>query len=324
MDEKFIIKKYFKPLATSRDSLNLQDDVASINVADKKNVVSNQDSLVMGTHFFKSDDPVYIAKKSLRVNLSDLFSKGVIPYGYFLSIGMDETIDENWVKLFSKGLAEDQRKYNITLLGGDTVSAPQGLFITINMISTTSDCIIRRTGASDRDNVYVTGTVGNSAIGLYLMKNKNDNFGLSKKDIENLIGKYLLPNPRYVTADLIRKFASSSMDTTDGLLNDLQILAENSGRNFVINKGSIPHSISAKKFLSNYGDFDIALYGGDDYEAIFTSPLNLENELYGHAKKINLKITKIGSVEGLSKNPKLYDEKGEAFKVSNYTFKHFK
>ena len=131
MDEKLIIKKYLKPLANSKDSLQLRDDVANINVADEKYIVTNQDSLVMGTHFFESDDPKYIAKKSLRVNLSDLISKGVTPYGYFLSLAMDDTIDENWIKLFSQGLAEDQKKYNITLLGGDTVSAPNGLFISL-------------------------------------------------------------------------------------------------------------------------------------------------------------------------------------------------
>ena len=122
----------------------------------------------MGTHFFESDDPIYIAKKSLRVNLSDLISKGVTPYGYFLSLAMDDTIDENWIKLFSQGLAEDQKKYNITLLGGDTVSAPHGLFITINMLSRTNDSIIKRSGACYGDDIYVTGTIGNSAIGLYL------------------------------------------------------------------------------------------------------------------------------------------------------------
>ena len=119
MDEKFIIKKYLKPLANSKDSMQLRDDVASINVADEKYIVSNQDSLVMGTHFFESDDPMHIAKKSLRVNLSDLISKGVTPYGYFLSLALDDTIDENWIKLFSQGLVEDQKKFKITSFAYD-------------------------------------------------------------------------------------------------------------------------------------------------------------------------------------------------------------
>ena len=157
MDEKLIIKKYLKPLANSKDSMQLQDDVASINVADEKYIVSNQDSLVMGTHFFESDNPTYIAKKSLRVNLSDLISKGVTPYGYFLSLALDDTIDENWIKLFSQGLAEDQKKYKITLLGGDTVSAPHGLFITINMLSKTNDNIVKRGGACYGCLFYTSG-----------------------------------------------------------------------------------------------------------------------------------------------------------------------
>ena len=324
MDEKLIIKKYFKPLANGKDALQLKDDVANINVADEKYIVSNQDSLVMGTHFFKSDDPVNIAKKSLRVNISDLISKGVTPYGYFLSIAMDATIDENWIKLFSRGLAEDQRKYNITLLGGDTVLAPNGLFITINMLSRTNDRIIKRSGACYGDNIYVTGTIGNSAIGLYLQKNKNDNLGLLERDTQNLIRKYHLPDPRLKTVQLIRKFANSSMDTTDGLINDLLVLAGSSGRKFIIEKRSIPYSVSAKKFLGKYGDFDIALYGGDDYEVIFTSPLRFEDTLNEYAKKINLRITKIGNVGSLSRHPKIYDEQHIEFKTSYYTFKHFK
>ena len=324
MDEKLIIKKYLMPLANSKDSLQLRDDVASIDVADEKYIVSNQDSLVMGTHFFESDDPMYIAKKSLRVNLSDLISKGVTPYGYFLSIAMDDTIDENWIKLFSQGLAEDQKKYNITLLGGDTVSAPHGLFITIHMLSKTNDSIIKRSGACYGDNIYVTGTIGNSAIGLYLLKNKNDNLGLSQKDIQNLTRKYHLPNPRLKTVQLIRKFASSSMDTTDGLIHDLKVLAGSSGRTFIIKKKLIPYSISAKKFLGKFGDLDIALYGGDDYEVIFTTPMKFEDKLNEYAKKIKLRITKIGNVGRISKNPELFDEKREEFKTSYYTFKHFK
>ena len=324
MDEKLIIKKYLMPLANSKDSLQLRDDVASIDVADEKYIVSNQDSLVMGTHFFESDDPIYIAKKSLRVNLSDLISKGVTPYGYFLSIAMDDTIDENWIKLFSQGLAEDQKKYNITLLGGDTVSAPHGLFITVHMLSKTNDSIIKRSGACYGDNIYVTGTIGNSAIGLYLLKNKNDNLGLSQKDIQNLTRKYHLPNPRLKTVQLIRKFASSSMDTTDGLIHDLKVLAGSSGRTFIIKKKLIPYSISAKKFLGKFGDLDIALYGGDDYEVIFTTPMKFEDKLNEYAKKIKLRITKIGNVGSISKNPELFDEKREEFKTSYYTFKHFK
>ena len=324
MDEKLIIKKYLMPLANSKDSLQLRDDVASIDVADEKYIVSNQDSLVMGTHFFESDDPMYIAKKSLRVNLSDLISKGVTPYGYFLSIAMDDTIDENWIKLFSQGLAEDQKKYNITLLGGDTVSAPHGLFITVHMLSKTNDSIIKRSGACYGDNIYVTGTIGNSAIGLYLLKNKNDNLGLSQRDIQNLTRKYHLPNPRLKTVQLIRKFASSSMDTTDGLIHDLKVLAGSSGRTFIIKKKLIPYSISAKKFLGKFGDLDIALYGGDDYEVIFTTPMKFEDKLHEYAKKIKLRITKIGNVGRISKNPELFDEKREEFKTSYYTFKHFK
>ena len=157
-----------------------------------------------------------------------------------------------------------------------------------------------------------------------MLKNKNDNLGLSQKDIQNLTRKYHLPNPRLKTVQLIRKFASSSMDTTDGLIHDLKVLAGSSGRTFIIKKKLIPYSISAKKFLDKFGDLDIALYGGDDYEVIFTTPMKFEDKLNEYAKKIKLRITKIGNVGRISKSPELFDEKREEFKTSYYTFKHFK
>ena len=133
------------------------------------------------------------------------------------------------------------------------------------------------------DNIYVTGTIGSSAIGLYLLKNKNDNLGLGQLDIQKLI-RNIICQAKTQNNQLNKKVCSSSMDTTDGLINDLLVLAGSSGRKFIIKKNLIPYSISAKKFLNNYGDFNIALYGGDDYEVIFTSSMKFEDKLNEYAK----------------------------------------
>ncbi|MDG2187471.1 MAG: thiamine-phosphate kinase [Hyphomicrobiales bacterium] len=324
MDEKLIIKKYFSPLSHPVDSFGLSDDVAQINVKNNSQVVFNQDSLVAGTHFFSSDDPKHIAKKSIRVNVSDVISKGVIPYGYFLSIALDKTINENWIKRFCRGLSEDQKKYNIKLLGGDTVSSENGLFITINMISKSSHEVIKRSTAITGNSIYVSGFIGDSAIGLSLIKNKSLQEHLSEKHINYLLMKYHLPDPKFNIVGLLRSFASSSMDTTDGLFHDLKTLSQTSGVNFHIDKNKIPYSRAAGAFLKHNNNFDLAYFGGDDYQTIFTANKKNHSNIIEFAKKIKVKITQIGFVGDKQRKPILFDENNERISNSINTFKHFK
>ena len=174
MDEKYIIQKYFVPLAKNDEALNLNDDVSQVDITLHKNLITNQDSLVMGTHFFADDDPEYIAKKAIRVNVSDIISKGVSPYGYYLSFGINSKVNEDWVRSFTNGLAQDQKYYNLKLLGGDTIFSSDTIFISINMISFSDNKIVSRSTAIIDDDVYVTGTIGESALGLYILKEKNN------------------------------------------------------------------------------------------------------------------------------------------------------
>lgn len=324
MDEKTIIKKYFRPLSNKVESLDLLDDVAQINLRNKCKIISNQDSLVSGTHFFATDHPGLIAKKALRVNVSDIISKGVIPYGYFLSLAIDKTIDENWIKSFCDGLSQDQKKYNIKLLGGDTVSSQNGIFITINMLSISNEAIIKRSTANSDDSIYVSGYIGDSAVGLNLIQNSSIQENLSESDKNYLLDGYYLPDPKFKIVELLRKYASSSMDTTDGLFHDLKTLSKASGLHFHINKQSIPHSNAVRKFLKYNNSYDLTYFGGDDYQTIFTANKRDHSNIIKHAKKIEVNITEIGFVGDKSLEPLLFDENNMSISNNLNTFEHFK
>jgi thiamine-monophosphate kinase len=323
MDEKYIIQKYFVPLAKNDVALNLNDDVSQIDITLHKNLITNQDSLVMGTHFFADDDPEYIAKKAIRVNVSDIISKGVSPYGYYLSFGINSSVNEDWVRSFTNGLAQDQKYYNLKLLGGDTIFSSNTIFISINMISFSDNKIISRSTAIIDDDIYVTGTIGESAIGLYMLKEKNNKIKISDFNRKRLISRYHLPEPNLKYSELIQKFANSSMDTTDGLVNDLKNLSVKSGKDFCIDLDKIPYSDSAKEFLKQFNDYDIVNFGGDDYECIFSANKDNRNLISDFAHQQNIQVTKIGRVLQGSKEPVIMDQNNKLIGSSNFTFKHF-
>jgi len=323
MDERYIIQKYFAPLAKNDESLNLKDDVSQIDITLHKNLITNQDSLVMGTHFFPDDNPEYIAKKAIRVNVSDIISKGVIPYGYFLSFGINSNINENWVRSFANGLAQDQKYYNLKLLGGDTIFSANVVFISINMISLSNDKIISRSTAMIDDDIYVTGTIGDSAIGLHILKEKITKIELSDFNRNTLINRYHLPEPNIMYSDLIKRFATSAMDTTDGLLNDLKNLSVRSRKDISIDLDKIPYSHSSREFLIQFDDYDIANFGGDDYQCIFSSKKADRKLISDFALERNIQVTKIGRVLQESINPIVSDQNNNLIGSSNFTFKHF-
>jgi len=323
MDEKYIIQKYFAPLAKNDEALNLNDDVSQVDITLHKNLITNQDSLVMGTHFFADDDPEYIAKKAIRVNVSDIISKGVSPYGYYLSFGINSKVNEDWVRSFTNGLAQDQKYYNLKLLGGDTIFSSNTIFISINMISFSDNKIVSRSTAAIDDDIYVTGTIGESALGLYILKEKNNKIKISDFNRKRLISRYHLPEPNLKYSDLIQKFANSSMDTTDGLLNDLKNLSVKSGKDFCIDLDKIPYSDSATEFLKQFNDYDIVNFGGDDYECIFSANKDNRNLISDFAHQQNIQVTKIGRVLQGSKEPVIINQNNNLIGSSNFTFKHF-
>jgi thiamine-monophosphate kinase len=255
-----LISKYFAPLAGPQ-GLGLLDDAAVFGIADGMELVVTADALVAGVHFRHTDPADLIARKSLRVNLSDLAAKGARPLYYLITIAWPRGTAETFVRDFTAGLALDQAEFGCLLLGGDTVVTPGPLSISITAFGEVpKGRMIRRAGAQLGDIVYVTGTIGDGA------------FGLDHPEIESLGQRYLLPRPRIAQGQTLRDWAHACMDISDGLLADAGHLAGTSDVAIRIDLDQIPLSAAARQLV----DADPTLWGrvlngGDDYELLVTA-----------------------------------------------------
>jgi thiamine-monophosphate kinase len=285
MDEFDFIKKYFQPL-TSSIGRKLQDDAAVYRPEANKEIVITTDSLVEGIHFFGSENPKHIAQKALRVNLSDIASMGAVPLFYNLAINIPKKNVKLFLPKFVEGLKADQETFNIQLIGGDLTSSRKDIHITVTMFGHIpfGEAVGRNT-AKDKDDLYVTGKLGLSKIGLENFFSKSILFNEAKK-------KYLLPNPRVKVGILLRKIVNSMIDISDGLVQDSSHLAFNSGLCLEIDLNSLPISFCYP--ISQHVMVDYALYGGDDYELLFSCNPNKIDLIKQLSLETNIEFTKIG------------------------------
>ena len=274
MHEFLLIDKFFKPIAT-----NISDDCAFFD-----GYCVSKDILLSGVHFFADDAPYNLARKALRINLSDLASSGAKPYGFMLGLALPKSTNEKWLSEFSRGLKSDIKKYNIKLLGGDTCFHDGELVISITAIGKCKKPITRG-GAKIGDNIFVSGKIGGGYIGL-----------------QSRSGKYELPNPRIDLIEQLQKAATSCIDISDGLLADLGHICEESKVSAEIISRQIP-LFAAKTDLYKQ------ITGGDDYELLFTSKLASVKGCY--------KIGKIIKGRGIKLNGKKVAEIGYEHQSNN-------
>ena len=292
MNEFDYIDKYFRPL-TNKFALNLKNDAAIFNQKSSFDLIISTDSLVEGIHFFGNEDPADIAKKSLRVNLSDMAAMGAKPIFYNLSLSVPKIKASQFIPKFAKGLKDDQEMFDIKLIGGDLTSSLKHINITITIFGKSSKGkSIPRDGARIGDCLYVSGILGLSKIGL-------DNYNSNFKELQEAKIKYLLPQPRVDLGISLKNIANSMIDISDGLVQDATHLAKNSELTLELNLSKIPlpniNKIDKKLIL------DSALYGGDDYELLFSCDPVYENSLVKLSSKMNLKLTKIGIFKKFNK-----------------------
>lgn len=258
MNEFKIIKKYLSPLAKNADgAFALTDDAAILKTPKNYEAVITKDAIVAGVHFVGDELAEKIAQKLLRVNLSDLAAMGATPHSYFLALMLPKTTSENWIKSFAKGLADVQKEFGITLMGGDTTSSPTLAFSVTAIGLIKSGKALKRNGAKIGDDIFVSGTIGDSALGLHAVKNKIKN--------TYLINRYLIPEPRIKLGQELHEIASSCMDISDGLIQDLSHITSASGVGAVVNWQDIPLSQAAQKLLPSIKNkYQIIAAGGDD------------------------------------------------------------
>jgi thiamine-monophosphate kinase len=323
-----LIARYFAPLARGfPGAFGLLDDAAVIAPPPGHDLVAKTDAIVGGVHFLHDDPPDLIARKALRVNLSDLAAKGAVPRAYMLDIMLPITVNEDWIATFARGLAEDQNEYGVHLIGGDTDSTPGPVTIAIMAFGdVATGRILRRGGARIGDTVFVTGTIGDGALGLKVLRGKLAH--LDTKAANFLVDRYRLPRPRVTLGPRLVGLASAALDVSDGLLADLRHICEASELAAVIEGPRVPLSTAVRAALAtNSEHITTVLTGGDDYEILFTAPPAALNELIELSQALDVPITAIGRMESPSVGEQtqitVLDESGEHLIFDRSGWTHF-
>ena len=323
--EDSLIARYFKPLATDPGAFGLTDDAAVLKALGEDIVVTT-DAIVEGVHFLSDDPPHTIAKKALRVNLSDLAAKGATPAGFVLTLAL-RAVDETWLAAFARGLGEDTSAFNCPLLGGDTVSTPGPLMISVTAFGRVPHGkMVHRSGAKPGDHVVVTGTIGDAALGLDILRKGRAMAALvddaASRDM--LIGRYRVPEPRNALASVIRAHADAAMDVSDGLAGDLAKLCAASGVSAVIDLPSVPVSAAAKAVLAaSAAGIENLISGGDDYEILCTVRPSALEEFMREARTAGIAASPIGTIVAGVAAPKFLDAMGKELALTRTSYSHF-
>jgi thiamine-monophosphate kinase len=325
ISEDDLIARYFAPMA-GQGGLGLRDDAALVAIPDDEELVVTTDALAAGVHFFADDAPNSIARKALRVNLSDLAAKGAKPAGFLLSLALPKDWREEWLADFAAALAKDARDCRCPLLGGDTIRSPDGLFLSITAFGTVPrGTMVRRDRARASDRLYVSGTIGDAAAGLALHQGSPEwAAGLDADARGFLVDRYLHPQPRLALAPILRAHASAAMDISDGLVGDLTKMLRVSGLSAKVELLRIPFSDAARAALAADPSLrDLLLAGGDDYEILCTIPADRCQSLEREAQAARVIVTKIGEVTAAAAAPSFIDQEGRTVSFAHGSFSHF-
>ena len=317
MHEFELINKYFvKITKKNKTALNLNDDVFFDN---KKGTVISMDTYINGIHFVNFKTPNLVIKKILRSSISDLICKGVRPKFYFISgSGNSKTFSKKNLLQISKSLENEQQIYNLNLCGGDTTFSNK-LSFTITSLGY-SKKIIYRNRANLNDDIYVTGNLGDSFIGLQILINK---IKVNKKISNFFINKYYHPELQLKLSNHLFKFANTSIDISDGLIGDLEKMINRQNLSFLINENEIPISSNLKKLISKKKlDKIETVTNGDDYQILFTASPNKNRIIKSISKNLGVKITKIGKIISGKNKSFVIDTKGKQIRAINKAYRH--
>ncbi len=312
MDEFDLIKNYFQKLTKKNSgALKLSDDV----FFDKKSkTVLSIDTYNEKVHYLNFKRPELLIKKIIRASISDLICKGVNPKYIFISAsGNSKHFNKKNLNLISKSIDEEQKKYNIKLSGGDTTKSNLSSFTIVSL--GTSSKIVKRGNVSLGDDIYVTGFLGDSFLGLEILKKK---VNLNNNLKNYFINKFFLPDLPISITKYLSNFAKSSIDISDGLFDDLSKLINNKKIGYIVNSNQIPISKNLKNYLKiNNKNVLRFISKGDDYQVLFTSKKNKRNYIKNLSYRINLKITRIGSTTNI-KNQRIIMNDKKLLKPINY------
>lgn len=315
------IARFFAPLAAP-EALGLLDDVAIIEGPPGEQYVLKTDAIVEGVHFLAEDPADQVAQKLLRVNLSDLAGKGAVPLGYLLTTSLPRERDEEWLERFARGLAKDQKEFGIALLGGDSVATSGPVTLSVAAIGRVraGQTVLRR-GAQAGDAIFVSGTLGDGALGLKALRGELPRVDAAAHAF--LADRYRLPRPRLMLGQRLVGTARAMMDISDGLMADLGHICEVSTVGAIVEASRLPLSPAAKAAIATDPALLMAaLAAGDDYELLFTAPPGAEGKLAAIAAAADVPVTRIGRIEA-GQGVRVIDARGTAMPVTGTGYRHF-
>ena len=320
--EDRLIARYFQPIATHPGALGLSDDAAFIKPPPGCDLVLKTDAIIGGVHFFAEDAADGVARKALRVNLSDLAAKGAKPLGFLLSLALPKETGDGWLAGFAQGLRSDAEQFGCPLFGGDTDRTPGPITISIAMFGSVPEgTMVRRAGAKPGDRVFVSGSIGDAALGLVLRKGAD--WKLTDAQRQHLLSRYLLPQPRNALAEAVRTHASASMDVSDGLAGDFGKLCRTSHVAAEIEAARVPLSEAAQAAVAaDPAVLETALTGGDDFEIVCTVPAAKAEAFRAAAKAAEVAVSEIGVIEA-GEGVRFVDGQGQALAFKRASFSHF-
>lgn len=322
LNEFELIAKYLAPIAAP-GALGLVDDAAFLTPPPGCDLVLTKDALVAGVHFFPDDPPAGIARKALRVNLSDLAAKGARPLGFLLGLGLPTGWDEAWLAAFAQGLADDARAFDCPLFGGDTVSSGERLMLSVTAIGAVpSGRMVRRGGAQPGDLLYVSGTIGDGALGL--VERRRQRSGTEAGAVERaLIERYLIPQPRLALAPALIAHAHAAMDISDGLIGDAAKMATASGCMLILHLADVPLSPAAQRRIdADTALLETAVTGGDDYEILCAVAPAAAKDLEKAALSSGIAMKRIGTAKAGS-GVLLLDAASVPVHFAHASYEHF-
>jgi thiamine-monophosphate kinase len=325
--ESRLIARYFKPLAKHPGAFGLADDAAAIAPPAGHDLVLKTDGLIGGVHFFPDDPPDGVGRKALRVNLSDLAAKGATPLGFLLAIALPKGFSENWLAAFARGLGKDADTYKCPLLGGDTDQTPGPISISVTAFGTLPHgTMVRRSTATAGDRVFVTGTIGDAALGLRVRQDPTIAVVWKLDDAmrDHLVSRYRVPQPRVALAEIVRTNAAAAMDVSDGLAGDLGKLCRASGISAEIDSTRVPLSSAvAKALAADPALIEPILTGGEDYEILGAMAPDCIDAFRAAAARHGVAVTDIGRVVEGDAAPHFLDRAGQPLAFARPAYSHF-
>lgn len=311
-----LIDRLLKPLARGcPGALGLADDAALVDVPPGRQLVVAKDAIVADVHFLADDPPELVAGKLLRVNLSDLAAMGAEPLGYLTVLARAPGTGEAWLTRFAAGLAADQRRFGCHLLGGDTVSTPGPLSLSLTILGTVpAGQALLRSGARPGDDLWVSGTLGDAAIGLRVLRG----LAVAEDEAFHLVDRYRTPRPRLGLGRALRGLATAAIDVSDGLVADLGHVLAASRVGATVDAALLPLSPVGRGIP---GAREAALVGGDDYELLFTAPAEARDRIEALAPALAHAVTRIGAIRAGS-GLELHDA-GAPLRVGQGGWRHF-